>query len=96
MGSEMCIRDSIPFLQTATLFPNPANGNSNLELALSQSTALDIQARNVLGQVVFSTTKSFARGKQQLVLPSETWPVGVYLVSVRSEGKILSLKLLKN
>ena len=71
-------------LQYAKLYPNPTNGNVNLELELVNSHDLDIELFNLLGQRIVYKSVQLQSGTIEFDLSSH--PQGTYWLSVRTKG----------
>ncbi|MBK9639229.1 MAG: T9SS type A sorting domain-containing protein [Bacteroidetes bacterium] len=78
------------FGNTLTVYPNPTNGELNIDLG-SNYNNVSVSVSNVLGQIVH--TKNFSNSSLlQLNIPGE---VGVYFIEVKSGDKKAILKVMK-
>ncbi len=77
------------------LFPNPGKQGSEFTLRIAGETQeeLTIQISSLLGQTVFSSNVSLGQGTQELVLDSQGWPAGSYLVRVRGNSVAVTKSL---
>ncbi len=69
------------------IFPNPNNGNFRIKgLAINETVNLAI--RNVLGQIVFSSSIDRSRSDidEELILP-QSLPSGIYLLDIKQGGE---------
>ena len=80
------------------VFPNPADGQVNLQLTVDRPEKLQVQLYNHIGQVVLTTTMQLPAGQFQEVLNIQDLPHGIYLISFRGIGENWHVikKLLKN
>ncbi|MBL0328084.1 MAG: T9SS type A sorting domain-containing protein [Bacteroidetes bacterium] len=78
--------------EIATVYPNPSNGNFNVELKLISSQDVSIKVMNVLGKVVSSKELSnISSGIYNIDLKGEA--AGVYFVEVSSPTEKLVTKI---
>lgn len=66
-----------------SIFPNPTNGNSNLELNLVENSNVKVDVLNTLGQVVFTKTLTNVSGNQTINIDSQNFESGLYLVNIK-------------
>jgi hypothetical protein len=79
-----------------SLYPNPANQSSQLEVNLKQSTAYSVEIFDVLGKSTYSQRFNGGLGKNVISLPLSGLTNGVYLVRVNVNGSIVTTRLVKN
>jgi len=79
-----------------SLYPNPANQNSQLAINLKQSSAYTVEVIDVLGKTTYSQRYNGAQGKNIIALPLNGLNNGVYFVRVNVNGSIVSTRLVKN
>jgi hypothetical protein len=77
-----------------TLFPNPADVFTQLEVNLTKSASYAIEMTDVLGKVLFGETFNGASGKNIFSLPVSKLTSGIYLVKVNVEGSVLTTRLM--
>jgi hypothetical protein len=77
-----------------TLFPNPADAFTQLEVNLTKSASYTIEMTDVLGKVLFGETFNGASGKNIFSLPVSKLTSGIYLVKVNVEGNVLTTRLM--
>jgi len=77
-----------------TLFPNPADVYTQLEVSLTKSTNYSIEMTDVLGKVVYGQNFNGATGKNVINLPISGLNSGIYLVKVNVAGSILTTRLM--
>jgi hypothetical protein len=77
-----------------TLFPNPADVFTQLEVNLTKSASYTIEMTDVLGKVLFGETFNGATGKNIFSLPVSRLNSGIYLVKVNVEGSVLTTRLM--
>jgi hypothetical protein len=77
-----------------SIYPNPAQNNSSVELNLVKDDAVTITVLSVMGQVVFTQTLSnLQAGKQTVSLNTENWATGIYNVNISTSNGNVSRKL---
>ena len=77
-----------------TLFPNPADAFTQLEVSLTNSTNYTIEMTDVLGKVVYGQNFNGSTGKNIISLPVSRLNSGIYLVKVNVEGNVLTTRLM--
>jgi hypothetical protein len=77
-----------------TLFPNPADAFTQLEVSLTKSSNYTIEMTDVLGKVVYGQNFNGTTGKNVISLPVSGLNSGIYLVKVNVEGSILTTRLM--
>ncbi|MCT4582368.1 MAG: Omp28-related outer membrane protein [Flavobacteriales bacterium] len=74
-------------LSSATVYPNPSNGNSVLALSLSEQAGVNVAIYNSLGElVVANTTHNLSAGVANLNLDLSNLNNGVYFAHVTIDG----------
>jgi len=73
------------------IYPNPTNGILNLEMVNQSKESKDISIINLLGDSVFQETSN----DNKLSFDIGLLPSGIYLIMVKSNGKIVSGKFVK-
>jgi hypothetical protein len=77
-----------------SLFPNPADAFTQLEVSLTKSTNYTIEMTDVLGKVVYGQNITGSTGKNVITLPVSGLNSGIYLVKVNVEGSVLTTRLM--
>ena len=77
-----------------TLFPNPADAFTQLEVGLTKSSKYTIEMTDVLGKVVYGQNFNGSTGKNIISLPVSRLNSGIYLVKVNVEGSVLTTRLM--
>ncbi|GEQ85570.1 hypothetical protein ULMS_10780 [Patiriisocius marinistellae] len=80
---------------TLIVSPNPANDYITLTLGKSIGSKNEIQLHDALGRLVASEILNFGNSNQATLNLSQ-YPTGVYFLSVATEGKTITKKLIKN
>ena len=86
-----------PFLHQAQIkvFPNPSQGEFQLELDLNRPSKLNIQLFDLQGKIVTQfPEKQGKAGKQFIDLSAHNLPAGQYLLKVSTESKYFTRKLI--
>jgi len=82
---------------TVHAFPNPTNGDINLEMNLTNSDELSVDLTDVNGKVLkqFTVNQSFTSGEHLLELSVDELPTGMYFIRVSGNQGAKVLKLLR-
>lgn len=83
-GQFAAIED-VNSIEEVNLYPNPNNGQFNLNITLSQGGEFTISVLNYVGQIIESNTIFLNAGENQFNMNIEDQPKGVYLVSILDE-----------
>lgn len=78
------------------LYPNPTNGQLNVTVNLETAATVRITVMNVIGEMVYSTTKGFNAGAQQSTLDLSSLPNGSYMVNILADGMTATRKVTVN
>ena len=73
-----------------TVFPNPTSGKFTME-CLYRTRSVEIGIRNVMGQEIHRTTVIGTRSEMDL----SSQPGGVYVLSIRIGGQVITRKMIK-
>jgi PKD repeat protein len=80
---------------TINLFPNPANNVVNLAISSEEAINGTVSILDVTGKVAYMNNLNVAAGQEQISLPIEQLPSGIYLVRVISETTQQTMKFIK-
>ena len=75
------------FAKSATVYPNPNNGEFTIEIDATQSMALEINIHDLSGRKVWSSNDTASIGKNQININSKGLSAGTYLIQVVSKEK---------
>lgn len=75
-----------------TVFPNPANGYTNLHINSMVSAPANVRITNLVGQVLHTEDMNLSLGQNTLEIDTENWSNGVYLVQTEVEGEVITTK----
>lgn len=78
------------------VFPNPANEQVNVSYELNQSSQMNIELFDIIGNVISSTSISKSSGKHQTAINIEHLNQGAYLIKLSSENGNSSKLIIKN
>lgn len=88
--------DKQPSLDNFRLFPNPARDFANLVFTSTQSGGeVHLSLHNATGQMVWSNDLPAMEGEQQLQVPTDKLPSGLYLLKLSDSNGQQTLKLMK-
>ncbi len=86
--------ESVDLLNNSVaLFPNPANGNFNIDFTMQQPADLTIKILNTLGQVVLTRSEKAVTTKR-INIDLAAYPKGMYIITIGDERSLLSKKIL--
>ena len=79
------------------LFPNPTVDLSTLSVKLNKSTTIKIIITDLIGNIILNVCdKKFSAGKNTISISTDNLSMGMYFVSINTEGKTIIKKLIKN
>ncbi len=78
-----------------SVFPNPSNGSFNMEFSsATDNSEVGIAIQNVLGQVVYTSTKTFHSGLNEETISIPNAVSGLYLIKVTSGDQTFETSLM--
>ena len=81
---------------TVNIFPNPTSGKFDVNITGSEAAQIDIQVRDILGQILFQKTypsrSSFIGESFDLT----SFPNGMYLISISADNESIIRKVIKS
>lgn len=86
-------------IESITLFPNPSESTSSIQILSSANDQYSIEAYDYLGQNMFtSKLDTKANIISNIQIPSSNWATGIYLIKAKSlnNSSSKSLKFIKN
>jgi len=95
LGST-CSLNTISFQNqnAITVFPNPANNIATIQFSEKTEIQFEFNIINILGQTIYTNEiKSIA---SEFPIDLTNYPSGAYFVTIKSNSKFYSLKLIKN
>jgi PKD repeat protein len=78
-----------------SLFPNPANNVVNLAINTEVAINGTVSILDLTGKVAYTNTLNVVAGQEQVSLPIEQLPSGMYLVRITSETTQQTMKFIK-
>ena len=76
------------------LYPNPANGNTNLEFKLNEEQNVSVDIYNLLGEKVYEQGEGkMASGLHLITMPCSSLPSGVFFVKLTTDNTSVTKKL---
>jgi hypothetical protein len=76
------------------IYPNPNDGNAFLNLTLSNTANVNITVRNLLGQEVQKIENAQYTTGNYIIEISNNFDSGIYLVEVRANNKVETIKMI--
>ena len=77
-----------------SLFPNPTNDMTNLQVAFNNNVNVSVRISSTLGQTVYEQ-KVFQTRILNEEINTQNWSQGIYLVQIWVDGKGYTRKLIK-
>ncbi len=85
-----------PELDKATdIYPNPHEGKVMVSTTLAKAGKVSIEVTDVLGKKVYVATENVQAGKYKHQIQLETLPSGMYIITLRTEDKVVSRRTVK-
>lgn len=90
--------DEIESLSSATVYPNPIDGTSQLELNLTEADEYTFVLYNVLGKQLSTITRNLSAGLNRISLNTlgTEFKSGFYLIQITTESGQRSIRFVKN
>lgn len=85
--------DEMNAIGSWSVYPNPSNGNVNIDLQLMNSDEVTFSVVNLVGQTVFSEKKNLSAGMNNLFWNIEDVGNGVYMIRVTTSSGTLSKRI---
>tara|TARA_B100002051_G_C16497742_1_gene516210 strand:- start:71 stop:793 length:723 start_codon:yes stop_codon:yes gene_type:complete len=77
------------------VYPNPSNSNFNLQISAIKPEDVQIEIMNELGQTVFSKQENLNSGNNTIILNTEEYSQGLYLLKIKQKNSIYFKKIVK-
>lgn len=77
----------------AILYPNPADRNAEIRFEATQSGSVEVSVVDINGRVVNTVNTEVSTGVQSINLDVAALPAGIYMVRVRQENNVKTLRL---
>lgn len=88
--------EDISFLNSMSVFPNPVNHMLFIELGLENNAPIQLEVYNQVGQKIISNNKGrLASGLHTFQINTSDLTAGMYLLQVRSENEVNTIKFIK-
>jgi hypothetical protein len=68
------------------LYPNPTAGDAILAFELPENQEFTLQVVDMTGRIVMRQKQAGVQGENNTLLESNSWPSGVYLIRIESNG----------
>lgn len=86
--------EKITFTTTATLFPNPTNSNTTLELTNYEKSTVQIRVYDMIGREVWSQVETDIKtASHKVEVESSKFQTGIYIVNIDNGMEKKSMKL---
>ena len=80
-----------------TVYPNPAHQNLNVKLHLAQSENIEISVFDITGNLVQNSfTGNVASGENTIQINRTGWANGIYLIQIKSNNSIQTIRVVLN
>lgn len=85
-------------INLAALYPNPVINKVTLKLTAEKPLLLTLNVLNMTGQVIYRDSRLVTQGSNNIEVPAENMPAGIYMISLRWDGQkqLVSKKFIKN
>lgn len=80
-------------LNDVVLFPNPANQSAEIRFEAVEAGDINIAVTDLNGRVMSNTSREISTGIQSISLDVANYPAGVYMVEVRQNNSVKTLRL---
>lgn len=77
------------------VYPNPSSGLINIELTMKKSDKVNIEVSNLLGQVVYTDSKTLVAGDHTMTLDATEFNSGIYFYTVKSAEFSITKKIVR-
>jgi hypothetical protein len=82
---------------TVLLYPNPVNDQARIALEVKNSSLLTVKVTDLSGRIVYASHTQLDKGSQEIILPVQDLPAGLYQVLLIPEDNVMmSGKFLKS
>lgn len=86
--------EEVTELNKVSVYPNPNNGEFNINVSTTGAQKLDIQVMNAIGQVVESRNVAAKSGANTIKFNGADWNKGIYFVSINNGETKMTKKVL--
>jgi photosystem II stability/assembly factor-like uncharacterized protein len=77
------------------VYPNPSNGNINLDVTIIKPGNYTLSVYNIMGQIIYTDAINISSHYNANLNLSE-YPAGVYLITLNGQGQIMEKKVVVN
>ena len=81
-------------ISSVTLFPNPTDRSTELQVTINEDTQLETSIFNLLGEKMFYAFKNVKKGTMQQVLNIEHLNAGSYILQLKTNDKLFNKSLI--
>ena len=78
------------------VYPNPTENNAIVSYNLTTSTNVEVRVTNSIGQLILSKKSEGSIGENQTQINLDTYSAGLYLITLKTATKSVTVKLIKN
>ena len=82
-----------PGVEGLSIFPNPADVQTNVEFTLQNSGSVSVNVFDITGRNVYSSVKNMNSGIQKITIPVSSFTIGIYNVVIGTNSGTVSEKL---
>lgn len=79
-----------------SVYPNPANVFTNVNLTLNESSKVEISILNTLGQTVYNNDLGTINGNNNIEINTSDLETGIYMLNVNIDGNVSTTKITIN
>lgn len=77
------------------LYPNPTNATATIKIEASSNSKAVVNIVNMVGQVIYNQTLNLKAGSNYQLIDASTFAKGLYYISITTNGKQTTQKLVK-
>ena len=93
--TAVSIRNNEVFISDFTVYPNPSHGNTNIIYTpLGSTSNLTLTITDITGKEIQSNVVDSSAGLKAYSIDCSNWHSGIYLVSLKSDQKVVTKKLI--
>ncbi len=80
--------------QILNVYPNPMSSSSTIDFYSNAAKSVDVEVVNILGSVVYSSSKAMIAGKNTIKIEKGNLPAGMYWIKISTDTSKLTQKLI--
>ena len=85
--------NTVDFVNEITLFPNPANTFTTLQIETENVQQIQLAVMDLTGRVLWNNNQELVSGQQNINIPTTALVNGIYLLSIQKGNQVITRKL---